>query len=121
MDYPETREAAEEAIREAGKQVWIIRRVRVGGSERNPIYDNAYSPAWAVELHQRLRNRDGSMAPGVVHQLMVSTEGIDFEITNAMSVGLVENATGPDVIAIAEVRPLKPGPMILLWEIDLNG
>lgn len=121
MDYPETREAAEEAIREAGKLAWLIRRTRVGGTERNPIYDDVRTPIWCVELHQRLRNRDGSMAPGVVHSLMVSTEGVDFEITNAMSVTLVEDGAGPDILSIAEARPLQPGPMILLWEIDLNG
>lgn len=121
MDYPETREAAEEAIREAGKLAWLIRRTRVGGTERNPIYADVRTPIWCVELHQRLQNLNGSMAPGVVHQLMVSTEGVDFEITNVMSVTMVEGGTGPDVYSIAEVRPLKPGPMIMLWEVDLNG
>lgn len=121
MDYPETREDAEEMIREAGKRAWIIRRVRVGGSERSPIYDYQETPIWCVELNQRLRNLDGSLAPGVVHSLIVSTEGVDFRISNEMLVSFVEGAEDSDRINIQEARPLEPGPMILLWEVDLNG
>lgn len=118
MSYLRNRATAERMIRQKGKRIELVERVRTGGTERSPIYTMQYHPAYAVELNQRLKNLDGSLAPGVVHQLLVSTEGLPFRINNGM---LVRMSPDEQEINISEARPLEPGDVTILWEVDLAG
>lgn len=80
VDYARAEATAQRLIGKNGKTVWLIVRTRTGGTERNPIYSDQEHPLRAVELNQRLRNLDGSLAPGTVHTLLVSTEGLNLSL-----------------------------------------
>ena len=117
-EYEQDRISAAQDIRENGKQVELAVRERTGGTERSPTYGLVYYPVWVVELHQRLKNLDGSLAPGTVHQLLVSTEGLPGELENNM---LFRLKPDDQEINIIEARPLRPGNVTILWEVDLAG
>lgn len=120
MDYERIKLNAAKSIKRAGKRVYVVVRERIGGTPRNPVYGNAYHPAWAVELNQRLKNLDGSLAPGVAHTMMISTEGLDIKIDNTHMISL-DQSDETASYSILDVRPLQPGEVILLWEVDLGG
>lgn len=119
-EYERDRLDAARDIREAGKLAWLVARTRVGGSERSPIYESVSFPVWVLELHQRMRNLDGSLAPATAHTLMVSTEGLPFSIAREHQFSF-----GPELedenFSVLEPRPLRPGNVTILWEVDLGG
>ena len=119
-EYLQDRADAELEIRLAGKRVWQVVRQRFGGTERDPIYGTTLYPLWAVELNQRLRNLDGSLAPATAHTLLVSTEGMTVPLSREHSIQF-SDAPGSSRYAILAARPLRPGEVVIMWEIDLGG
>lgn len=119
-EYEQDRIEAARDIREAGKLAWLVSRMRTGGSERSPTYESVSFPVWVLELHQRMRNLDGSLAPTTAHTLLVSTEGLPFPIAREHQFSF-----GPELedenFSVLEPRPLRPGNVTILWEVDLGG
>lgn len=120
-EYERDRREAAKDIREAGKRIWLVTRTRVGGTERSPEFEESELPVWVVELHQRLRNLDGSLAPSTAHTLLVSTEGLPAGGITTGDRFAFSLAPGAPRYSVLEPRPLRPGNVTILWEVDLGG
>ena len=75
-----------------------------------------------VDLDRRIRDRDGTLIEGAGRSLIVSTDGLEFVTPEKGDAVMIGPGVYPETMQaheIAEVRPLSPGGVVVIYEIDL--
>lgn len=112
MDYADLRATAEELIADAG-QVAAIRRYTTTGPDYNPTRTPQDYPITVVELFYETREIDGSLVLTTDKKVIASTAGVT--ITPSNDDELIIAGVAHEVVS---VKPLQPGGIVLLWEIQ---
>jgi len=115
MDYARSRATASRLIRRAGKPAVLVRP----GEREGPEWDSTIGPETrhditVVETSNRVRDASGIMVGQSLTTLLVASEGTEPRKTDSVEVN-------GDLHQIMDVRPLRPGSLVLMWEIDLES
>lgn len=115
--YAELRADAEEMIAEAG-QDGVIRKPGVAtGDPWNPTFGPPTDiPCKLVEWEYTAFEVDGTLIRADDRKLLVSTEGVTEALAQADQI-----VVGGKALAIISVKPLSPGGVVLLWQIQARG
>lgn len=113
FDYAEARATAEELIAEFGTSA-TLRKKTVTGTGANPTVTTTDYPITAVDLDIQQRDRSGSLVGEAVRTLYISTAGLSVapEKRDTVQVKGVW-------CEIAEVRPLAPADVVVMWEASI--
>jgi hypothetical protein len=123
FNYARSRATAERLIKRFG-QPCALRRIVKAGNEWAPVSLPEHKDIIAVDLNERLRDANGTLVGTTQRKLLVSTAtGITPTKGDRVSVGITAAVATDDSEwhEISEVRPLAPGGLTLLWEVDLNS
>lgn len=114
FDYAEARAVAEELIAEFGASA-TLRKKAVTGSGANPTVTTTDYPTAVVDLEIKQRDRDGTLVGEATRTLYISTAGLSVapEKRDTVQVKGVW-------CEIAEVRPLSPANVVVLYEVSLT-
>lgn len=119
IDYTEDVRAAAEDIRDAGRIIQIVRQSAATGS--NP-YDRDPAPApdvenvWALETSWHIGEVDGTTIRATDRKFLIAAEGVSTGPTEQDALRI----DGAD-INIANVQPLAPGGVVILWKVAVRG
>ena len=121
FDYARPKATAERLLARFG-QTCTLRKITNIGTEFDPAQTTTDADITAVDLSQRLRDRDGTLVGQTLRSLYVSTAaGVTPKKCDSVAVGVAKASvtSSTPFIEIAEVRPLSPGGVNLMWEVDL--
>jgi hypothetical protein len=121
FDYARPKATAKRLLARFG-QTCTLRKITNIGTGFDPIQEPTDADVTAVDLNQRIRGRDGTLIGQTLRTLYVSTAaGITPEKGDSVAVGVAKASvtSATPFIEIAEVRPLSPGGVNLMWEVDL--
>lgn len=116
FDYGRSKAAAERLIGRFG-QIGAIRSVASSGTPWNPDAGATTDQICTlVELDYSATEIDGSLIEASDRKVLVSTAGVATAPTQADKIVIGGNAM--DIIS---VKPLSPGGLVLLWEVQARG
>jgi len=122
FDYARPKATAERLLARFG-QTCTLRKITNIGTEFDPVQMTTDADVTAVDLNQRIRDRDGTLIGQTLRTLYVSTAAsVTPEKGDSVAVGVAKAsvAISTPFIEIAEVRLLSPGGTSLMWEVDLQ-
>jgi hypothetical protein len=116
--YADLRETAEELIAEAGQRGVIRRPSPTMGDPWNPTPagDPVDDACVFVELEYAHDEIDGTLVQATDRKLLVSTAGLTAAPTPECQLVI-----GPLPLEIVSVKPLAPGGLVLLWEVQARS
>ena len=114
-----------------GTLICALEKPASGGGEPTTPWDVETDPLGAatmydlvvVDGHFRVRDASGTLIGQTVRTLTISATGAAPAKNDRIAVGVAKADVDADTIwhEIAEVRPLQPGGVVLLYEADLKG
>lgn len=112
FDYGELRDTASELIAEFGQSASLI-PVTVADAWNPAPTEGTPVTITVVDLNEQIRDSAGMLTGETKRTLIVSTAaGVTPTKRDKITLGGAKHE-------IAEVRPLAPGGVVLLWEVDL--
>jgi len=121
FDYTRQKATAERLLARFG-QTCTLRKITNTGTEFDPTQTTTDADVTAVDLNQRIRDRDGTLVGQTLRTLYVSTAaGVTPKKGDSVAVGVAKASvtSSTPFIEISEVRPLSPGGVNMMWEVDL--
>ena len=117
FDYARIRGTAERLLERFGQTATLLKPGAPTGPEwdRQPGQATEH-PITVVDENQMQRDQRGTLIGEAVHALIVSTAG-GVALERADRVRL---ANGRD-LEVIDVRPLSPGGVVLLYEVQVSG
>lgn len=123
FDYAATAATAARLIDKFGRRAYLRKRGEQTGTAYDPAIDaDMDHPITVVDLDRRIRDRDGTLIEGAGRSLIVSTDGLEFVTPEKGDAVMIGPGVYPETMQaheIAEVRPLSPGGVVVIYEIDL--
>lgn len=97
---------------------------QTGGEDEAPVYDDpTYTTLRVLDSNERIRSADGTLVERTVRTLTVGTGAGVVPVKNVhrIAVGITADEADEDSEwhEIAEIRPLAPAGVTVLYEIDL--
>ena len=117
FDYTRIRGTSERLLARFGQTATLVKPGAMAGPEWDPQPGPATEhPITVVDENQMQRDQSGTLIGEAVHALIVSTAG-GVAPERADRVRL---ANGRD-LEVIDVRPLSPGGVVLLYEVQVSG
>lgn len=115
MDYNRARATASRLLRKSGKTAVLVRP----GERIGPVWDSQVGPETrhnitVVETSSRQRNNAGDLIGESLTTLLMAVGDVEPRTTDSVEVDGVLHQ-------IMDVRALRPGSIVLMWEIDLES
>lgn len=107
----EARDAAAD-LAEEGFTAILRKRTDTGGTFYAPTHSEADQSITVVQDVQRVRDGSGTLTERTVRTLYAAATGPEISKGDAVVIGGVEHG-------ISEVRPVAPGGVVVLYELDL--
>jgi hypothetical protein len=112
FDYTKTRQTAERLIARFGQSA-TLRQIANSGTEWAPTQAETDTTITAVDLNERVRDASGTLVGQTQRTLLVSTSaGVTPGKGDKVVIGGAEHE-------VSEVRPLSPGGVDVMFEVDL--
>ena len=101
--------------------------LRIPGAVTGPSYDPTFGDPTYLQLHgvedyQRIKDQAGTLIGQTMHTLMVTADGGTVPLKShkiALGVLVADASESSAWVEIAEVRPLSPAGIAVLYELDL--
>lgn len=115
----------------SGTLVCTLEKPATGGDEPTTPWDVETDPLGAATMYDvtamdgnyRVRDASGTLIGQTVRTLTIAATGAAPAKNDRIAVGVAKADVDANTIwhEIAEVRPLQPGGVVLLFEVDLRG
>lgn len=115
FDYSRLRATAERLLDRFGFKVILEKPGEDGGDPWNPgPGEPTQHPITVVQQYKQVRDASGTLIAQTQHTLLISTEG---GVIPAKEDAVIINGERREVLA---VRPVSPGSVDLLYEVDVQ-